>query len=541
MRNLSIAQRLALMVAASVLGLIIVGAVGLFMAGKATDGARQISSQSLVGIRSLAAARQAFMEARVNMYALFLNNDDSETEAIERQLSDSVARVRKSLEDYRRQAVDEADAALLTADLDTSNAYFASFNKDVLPQLQVFATRQANNQMKGKTHPLGEKALQALDAHMAHHARLADATAQSLAEATSHGRQISFGAIAASVLAVSLLGGFLIRNIRGALRRMQYMMVRVERELDFTQRAEVLRRDEIGQTSLAFNRLLDRLQESLRTLANGAQEVAGSASAMVSACGQVAHAAQEQSGAAADMAATVEQLTVSINHVADRAGETSQISRRSGDLASDGVAVINQNAADIEHISSMVDDASGLIHRVEQQSQQITRIVNVIKEVADQTNLLALNAAIEAARAGEQGRGFAVVADEVRKLAEATAKSTTEIGGMIAAMRSDAGAAVSSIQGVVARVTSGVSLAQKANEAIEAIRTGSRQAIERVEEITLAIREQGSATDNIATKIEHVAQMSEESASSAALTANVANELDAVALRMQTAVAAYKL
>ena len=322
---------------------------------------------------------------------------------------------------------------------------------------------------------------------------------------------------------------------------MQSTVKKIEGDLDFTVNAEVIGKDEISEVATAINRLINKLQANLKTIAQGANSVASAASLMATSSNQVATASHEQSESASDMAATVEEMTVSINHVGDRAQEANRISSESGDLAISGEKIINQTVTDIQDIATTVGEAAELIHGLEKHSQEISNVVSVIKEVADQTNLLALNAAIEAARAGEQGRGFAVVADEVRKLAERTAMSTQEISGTIATMRTSASNAVASMEGVVDKVAKGVESAQEASEAIRMMGEGSRSAVGMVEEIATAIREQATATNSIAMQVERIAQMSEESSAAAGNSAETARNLDRLATDMQGVVNTYKL
>jgi methyl-accepting chemotaxis protein len=415
------------------------------------------------------------------------------------------------------------------------------FSNEIMPLLRGGEGEKARDLLMSKLAPLGYNTLKGLNAHIEHNTKLsAESTQQSIAAAVK-GRNVSIGAMALGFLAVGALGFFLLTNIRASLRQIQSMVGRIETDFDFTVRVDVKKHDEIGQTTAALNRLLDKLQDNLNSIATGAQSVAAAASEMSSTSAHVATASTQQSEAASDMAATVEEMTVSINHVADRSLEANRISSESGRLASSGEDVIGHTVEDMNDIASTVNEAADLIQQLEANSQQISNVVGVIRDVADQTNLLALNAAIEAARAGEQGRGFAVVADEVRKLAERTSSSTKEISSTIDTMRASASNAVSSMKGVVSRVALGVERAQEANTSIKQIGEGSRSAVSMVEEITAAIREQGTATNNIAQQVERIAQMSEESSAAAANSAQAAQDLDRLATEMQRVVAAYRL
>jgi methyl-accepting chemotaxis protein len=241
------------------------------------------------------------------------------------------------------------------------------------------------------------------------------------------------------------------------------------------------------------------------------------------------------------MAASVEELTVSITHVGDRATTTRERVAYAGNLATEGETVVVKTVGDIDAIASSVSASAELLNRLEVQSQQISSVVNVIKEVADQTNLLALNAAIEAARAGEQGRGFAVVADEVRKLAERTGKSTHEITTTIGVMREGALAASASMRNAVDQVTVGVSRASGACEMIRRIGDGSREAVGMVSEITDAIHEQSAASTSVAQSVERIAQMAEQSSAAAAKSAETAQRLNTLSQEMRAITDQYRL
>ena len=286
------------------------------------------------------------------------------------------------------------------------------------------------------------------------------------------------------------------------------------------------------------------MQETLRSMINtivqNAEQVASSAQQLMRSSDDLSARSQRQSEAASSMAASVEEMAVSIDQVKENAAEAYGISERSANTSDNGAAIIHNAASEMSKISDTVQASSLIVEDLGYQSDQITSIVNTIKDIADQTNLLALNAAIEAARAGEQGRGFAVVADEVRKLADRTAHSTTEIAEMVSKIQTGTREAVGSMQASVTQVSSGVEMANQAGDSINEIRAGALRVSSVVNGISNAIAEQSIASNDIAAQLETIAQMSEESAIAVRHTSDAARHLQSLSESLRGTVAQFR-
>ena len=300
----------------------------------------------------------------------------------------------------------------------------------------------------------------------------------------------------ASMVLSRLLSG--LRRIRNALAEI------AQGEGDLTARLDIRSEDEIGKVAQAFNTFLGRLHEMFRSLNDETARLTGGVRSLEDTMGTIAAESSQLADISSSNAATIEEITVAVSHIADNAGDADRLMHETGDLSAKGVQQVREAASNAARTMDEVNALSTVLEQLETSSEQISGIVEVIREIADQTNLLALNAAIEAARAGEQGRGFAVVADEVRKLAERTAGATLEIGKMIERVRTETGQAASRMRTTTSEVETSVALSNAAAERIAEMQARLQEAVERIGEIALSTREQTNATTLMAQSTEQI-------------------------------------
>ena len=537
---MTIAKRISLLISIAVVALVLLGGGGIYGLKQLDSKLEDINTNILPSVVLLNEITQNMFRMRLRLQSHLMSDDMDKQKGFETEIADFHAKVMEQLDRYEKEMVESPkDGELLKED----RAAIEAFN-----QIRDKALEMSKSLMKTdaqffllENNKIAAAATQTLGNHVKYNVELAGEAKKDSKAIYSRLMTAMIVLILLAVVGVGFLGSVIYRNVVTSLASLRDTLTAVETNLDFTRRAPVTSNDEVGTTVEAVNRLTTKLQESLRQIAEQSDRVSEAAKRLTETAHIVTESASSQSASAADMAATVEEMTVSINHVADQAGEANRLSGESGSLAVDGEKTIVETVEDINQIATTVRDASSYVADLDRDSQRVNEVIGVIKEIADQTNLLALNAAIEAARAGEQGRGFAVVADEVRKLAERTSQSTQVIAETIAAMQVNAQNTVEGMKAVDERVTIGVERANAANTAITQIRASSGRAVDRVGEISNAIREQGIASTSIAQQVEKIAQMSEENHAAAENTSATAEELDTLAHRMKEIVSQYKV
>ena len=315
------------------------------------------------------------------------------------------------------------------------------------------------------------------------------------------------------LVAVSIVGALIFtttRSINRKIASLQAAIVNIRQRLDLSLRLPAEGSDEISLTARSVNDLLGEFQSVVSRMKDSAAHVSTASEGLATSVAQLSDSVSQQNESTAAMAASVEELAVSVTHISDSSNAAQQISKTSREHAQNGGEVIGKTVTGMVDMTKSLQATAMQVETLGQRSQEIGSIAGVIKEIADQTNLLALNAAIEAARAGEQGRGFAVVADEVRKLAERTGDATTEIANVISAIQTDTQKAVHEMSVVVELANSNAEIARQAGGSIDDIQNGAAEVFNATNDIATALNEQSAANDLIAQQVEVIATMSEK-------------------------------
>jgi methyl-accepting chemotaxis protein len=339
---------------------------------------------------------------------------------------------------------------------------------------------------------------------------------------------------AASALAIGI-------SISRAIARMLSTIQEMTRDNDLTQRADEARSDELGDIAKCFNQFVSRVRGMIKEVSSSAQSVAAASTEIAASSEQMSAGLQQQQAQTSQVSAAVEEMSHSVVEVANKSADAAKFAESSGTDATTGGQVVEKTVREMRGIAEQVDESARAVKSLGEKSEQIGQIIGVINDIADQTNLLALNAAIEAARAGEHGRGFAVVADEVRKLAERTQKATEEVAQSIREIQAETSKAVETMEAGTVRVSAGVELASSAGQALSKITSSSKNLQSMVHSIASAAHQQSAASEQIARSVERINAVSRESVEGSTQAAGAAIQLSEQAERLQGLVSQFKV
>ena len=343
-----------------------------------------------------------------------------------------------------------------------------------------------------------------------------------------------------SVIVGLLAAIYLIRNFTTRINRVANAMGRIA-DGDLSTQLRIYANDEIGELGKSINRMQTSISAMITSITDTASQVASSANILNVVSEQSATNSDMMAAQTGTVATACEEMVSTSSGIAQSCNIAAESSRQGSGLATDGAYVVQETVTGMNRIADRVKETAATLEKLGTRSDQIGEIVGTIEDIADQTNLLALNAAIEAARAGEQGRGFAVVADEVRALAERTTKATKEIAQMIKAIQNETTGAVAAMEEGVKEVERGTRDAAKSGTALDNILNQINAVSMEINQIATAAEEQTATTTEINNNLQQIAEVVQMSAGSSNETASAAKDLMAQAEELHRLVGCFTL
>lgn len=534
MRNIPIGVRLTLAFAMLVLIMFLLGGASLLNIHKMKQEEREISEQWLPAVKAIADLNLSLMHFRLFTLRTLIDSSPEALARSEARLVELEATVNTNQQRYKA-LISEADEQRLFDELITTKvAYFAG-SQQLLGLVKAGQYEQAKARIESQLNPLADQMTrQLIELNLINDRGVKDATVQAEA-AYEDTRETVIATLAVAVALTVFLAVVITRSITRPLATAVAATERVAGG-DLSHQIEIFGRDEPARLLLALKQMQGNLRAAISHIADSAMQLASATEELHAVSEDASRNLQQQNSEIQQAASAVTEMSAAVDEVARNASSTAEASNLSSSLAHQGRDQVRQTVTAIQTMTAEFNKTSARIEGLAEESKDIGKVLEVIRAIAEQTNLLALNAAIEAARAGEAGRGFAVVADEVRALAHRTQVSTREIEQMIARVQTGTQAAVSAMRDSSGHADQSLTLAEAAGQALEKIYERVGQINERNLLIASASEEQAAVAREVDRNIVNISDLSQQSAAGANQTSASAQELARLATDLNSLV-----